>query len=261
MIDQPSTLLLLVFIGFLTGVVAGILGIGGGVLIVPILTFWQVSLVQATATSLVGVWLSAVSGSWQNWRKGQLTWRSALGLAAFGMPTAWLGAWLGAKLPGRWIAFGFAGLMLVTIELLTRKQQLQQTPRTPDLEPVALPPPASQGIASIGLLGGLLSGLFGIGGGTIMVPLQMLYLSIPIKAAVRTSLGAIVLIAAVALMQHSLNGNVLWAPGICLAIGGSAGAQLGTRLLPRISARWVNRLFRGLLLLLAVYMVWKGLVK
>ncbi|MGI0494549.1 sulfite exporter TauE/SafE family protein, partial [Alkalinema pantanalense CENA528] len=105
---------------------------------------------------------------------------------------------------------------------------------------------------------GFLSGLFGVGGGAIMVPLQMLFLGEPIKSAVRTSLGAIVLIAMSGLVSHTLNGNVLWQPGIAIALGGMLGAQLGTRWLNRLSSKMVDRMFRGLLVVLSIYMVWKG---
>lgn len=92
-----------------------------------------------------------------------------------------------------------------------------------------------------------------------MVPLQMLFLGETIKAAVRTSLGAIVAIAVSGLAQHAWNGNVLWIPGFCLGLGGILGAQFGTRLLPRLPDRTVNLLFRAFLIGLAVYMALRGL--
>lgn len=254
MIDQPFAIALLFLLGIFTGAVAGVLGIGGGLLIVPALSLWQISLVQATATSLVGVFISAVSGSVQNGLKGNLNWKAALGLALFGIPTAQIGAWLGDRLPNAYLAFSFAGLMLLTIYLLDLKQKLKA--RTQSAPQTAHNPPA---IAGIGLFAGLLSGLFGVGGGAVMVPLQMLFLNEPIKSAVRTSLGAIVLISISGLIQHTLNQNVLWKPGIALALGGMLGAQIGTRILPRLSDRLVNTLFRGLLVLLSIYMIWKGI--
>jgi hypothetical protein len=255
MLNSPLSLLLLATLGVFTGIVAGVLGIGGGLLIVPVLSLMGVSLVQATATSLVGVLLSAVSGSIQNWRKGTLNLRAAGSIALFGLPTAQVGAWLGDRLQEHWLAFSFALLMLLTIYFMNLKHRLKLRECSADetagiyrLMPVA----------QIGLLAGLLSGLFGIGGGVVMVSLQMLMLGESIKSAVRTSLGAIVLIAISGLLQHSFNSNVLWLPGICLGIGGIIGAQLGTRLLPRMSDRLVSRLFQSLLVLLAAYMAWKG---
>lgn len=253
---QSIAWVLLIGLGIFTGSVAGLLGIGGGLLIVPVLTLAGLSLVQATATSLVGVFLSAVSGSIHNWRAGQLNLFYALGLALFGMPTAQLGAWLADRLPEAWLAFGFAGLMLLTIYFMNLKQTLQQITAT---NPVTAPPRQILPVIGIGLLAGLLSGLFGIGGGAVMVPLQMLFLGESIKAAVRTSLGAIVLISASGLAQHAWNHNVLWVAGLCLGLGGMLGAQFGTRLLPRLPDRTVNRLFRLLLIGLSLYMMLKGI--
>ena len=88
-----------------------------------------------------------------------------------------------------------------------------------------------------------------------MVPLQMLILGEDIKAAVRTSLGAIVAIAASGLIQHTAQGNVLWLPGLVLGVGGIIGAQFGTRLLPALPDRAVSILFRILLIALAIYMI------
>ncbi|MBW4549689.1 MAG: sulfite exporter TauE/SafE family protein [Aphanocapsa sp. GSE-SYN-MK-11-07L] len=249
----------LFLIGIVTGILSGLLGIGGGLLMVPALTLFGVSLVEATATSLVAVFLSAASGSLQNLRMGDLDKSAALLLAGFGILTAQVGAWLGDRLPERTLALGFAGLLLVTIYMMALKQRLQR--RESALPPVQAAPQQSllPHTAGIGILAGLLSGLFGVGGGVVMVPLQMLLLAQPIKIAVRTSLGAIVVIAISGIVQHSLNNNVLWVPGLCLGMGGIVGAQLGTRLLPKLPDPIVGRMFQALLLGLAVYMLISGL--
>ena len=116
-----------------------------------------------------------------------------------------------------------------------------------------------EGSLPIGLVAGFLSGLFGVGGGAVMVPLQMVWLGEPIKSAVRTSLGAIVLIAMSGLWRYGIQGNILWGPGFALAIGGAIGAQFGTRLLKKLSGDRVNQLFRALLIILAIYMTWRGI--
>jgi uncharacterized protein len=79
----------------------------------------------------------------------------------------------------------------------------------------------------------------------------------PIKVAVRTSLGAIVLISLSGLIQGAINHQVQWLPGICLGVGGILGAQVGARWLPSLADRWVDRLFRGLCVGLAIYMVFR----
>lgn len=268
LLDTPIGWGLLLLFGIFTGILAGLLGIGGGLLLVPALIFSGATTIQATATSLIGVFLSATSGSLRNLRAGELNWKASLNLAAFGILTAQVGAWVGDRLSDRLLSFGFALLLLVTIFLMSLRKRLAQQEQQQVREtaaravmPNAQPDNASAShyrfvpMMGIGLLAGLLSGLFGVGGGVVMVPLQMLILSESIKAAVRTSLGAIVAIAASGLIQHTLNGNVLWIAGIALGGGGILGAQLGSRLLPKLPDQVVGILFRLLLIALAVYMV------
>lgn len=269
-IASPFTLILLFLVGIGTGTVSGILGIGGGLLIVPFLSLWNIPLVAATATSLVGVLLSAMSGSWRNWVKGELQWRQAIVLGLFGLPTAQVGAWVANQINDRILAFSFAVFLITMIFLVEYKKRLgsslttkpqnseSQLINSPNLL-VPLTKGGLRGSFPIGLLAGFLSGLFGVGGGAVMVPLQMVWLGEPIKSAVRTSLGAIVLIAMSGLWRYGIQGNVLWGPGFMLAIGGAIGAQFGTRLLKTLSSDRVNQLFRVLLIVLAIYMTWRGI--
>jgi uncharacterized membrane protein YfcA len=93
----------------------------------------------------------------------------------------------------------------------------------------------------IGLLAGLLSGLFGVGGGTVIVPLLVLVLAYNQRLAAGTSLAAIVPTATVGVISYALNDSVAWIPGLILAAGAVVGAQIGTWLLPRVSLvalRW-----------------------
>lgn len=253
------TNLLLLLLGILTGVASGVLGIGGGLLMVPALMVFGVPILPATATSLVGVLLSAVSGTLQNWRTGEVQIGLSLLLALGGIPMAQVGAILGDRLPAPILAFSFAGLQLIAIYLMGLQRQIGKQ-KLGDSETLSIHLRTHFGkILGIGLIAGFLSGLFGVGGGLVMVPLQMLFLSMLIKPAVRNSLGAIVLIAASGLTQHAYNGNVLWIPGVCLGVGGIIGAQLGTRVLPKLPSRVVNLLFRLLLLGMAAYTIAKGI--
>ncbi len=93
----------------------------------------------------------------------------------------------------------------------------------------------------IGLAAGLLSGLFGVGGGTVIVPLLVLLLRFDQRLAAGTSLAAIVPTATVGVISYAAHGSVAWIPALILAAGAVAGAQLGTWLLPRLSVtllRW-----------------------
>ncbi|NJN62445.1 MAG: sulfite exporter TauE/SafE family protein [Coleofasciculaceae cyanobacterium RL_1_1] len=269
----PLTLIaLLLGLGLFVGALSGLLGIGGGLLMVPVLTAVGFGVLPATATSLVGVMFSSISGSLRNWRTGKLDLRRSLGLASSGIPTAQIGAMLAEHLSPSVLAFAFAGLQVVAMYLIGVRQRLAlRDGEGDDREsgheggyggdrlgdrPYALWLDRSS--LGIGMIAGVLSGLFGVGGGVIMVPLQMLVLKTPIKEAVRVSLGAIVAIGASGLIRHAFLGNVLWIPGLCLGIGGVIGAQIGVRLLPYLSAPFISFLFRGLLMLMAAFMVYEG---
>src|SRR4028119_119057 len=163
MTAEPTTLALLFLLGTSTGLVSGIFGVGGGLLLVPALTLWDIPLAQATATSLVGVLLSAISGSVQNWWTGQLNLRAALQLALFGIPAAQLGAWSGSRLPDAWLTPSFAVLLLVTIFFINLQQKVVlEPPLEPEKSESSTP---IKSVARIGLIAGVISGLFGIGGG------------------------------------------------------------------------------------------------
>jgi len=93
----------------------------------------------------------------------------------------------------------------------------------------------------VGLLAGLLSGLFGVGGGTVIVPLLVLVLKFDQRLAAGTSLAAIIPTATVGVISYAVHGSVAWIPALILALGAVFGAQIGTWLLPRVSVtalRW-----------------------
>lgn len=93
----------------------------------------------------------------------------------------------------------------------------------------------------VGLLAGLMSGLFGVGGGTVIVPLLVLALGFDQRFAAGTSLAAIVPTASVGVITYAVDGHVAWIPALILAAGAVGGAQIGTWLLPKLSQtalRW-----------------------
>ncbi len=104
----------------------------------------------------------------------------------------------------------------------------------------------------IGLLAGLLSGLFGVGGGTVIVPLLVLLLAFDQRLAAGTSLAAIVPTATVGVISYAASGSVAWIPALILAAGAVVGAQIGTRLLPRISQTALRWGFVGFLVVVIV---------
>ncbi|RLK52864.1 sulfite exporter TauE/SafE family protein [Microbacterium telephonicum] len=104
----------------------------------------------------------------------------------------------------------------------------------------------------IGLAAGLLSGLFGVGGGTVIVPLLVLLLAFDQRLAAGTSLAAIVPTATVGVISYAVHGSVDWLAAILLAVGAVGGAQIGTWLLARLSQNVLRWGFIGFLAIVVV---------
>lgn len=102
-------------------------------------------------------------------------------------------------------------------------------------------------LAAIGTAGGLFSGLFGVGGGTVMVPLLMLWLGYEARAAAATSLGAIVLVAGFAVATQGIYGNVDVVAGLLVGIPAVGGVVLGTWLQQRLPSDTIAFCFAVLL--------------
>ena len=104
----------------------------------------------------------------------------------------------------------------------------------------------------IGIAAGVLSGLFGIGGGTIIVPALVLWLGMQQRLAAGTSVAAILPVALVGATSYGVQGNVDWVAAICLALGIVVGAQLGSMFLAKLPAKTLQRLFLIFMLVIVV---------
>jgi uncharacterized protein len=107
-------------------------------------------------------------------------------------------------------------------------------------------------LAAVGTLGGAFSGLFGVGGGIVMVPLLILWAGFDERRATGTSLAAIVIIASIAVAVHALYGNVHVDEGVLVGVPAVGGVLFGTWLQQRIHVRWISLGFAVLLVAIAV---------
>ena len=110
-------------------------------------------------------------------------------------------------------------------------------------------------LAAVGTAAGGFSGVFGVGGGIVIVPLLVLWLGYDEREAAGTSLAAIVVIAAITAAIHALYGNVDFAKGVLIGVPATLGAIAGARLQQRIPVRWISLIFAALLVGVAVWLV------
>jgi uncharacterized protein len=271
----PTDLMVLAAAGLLSGILAGFLGIGGGTVLVPILVALGYSPVESVATSSWAIVITSLSGSVQNWRMGLLDLKRVTYLGLPAVLTAQFGVLLADALPGRVLLASFAIFLLVNVFLVeirkrvvttVKKNQETDSANPPDPLPftnTTEQPQWNPTIARIvtGGVAGFMAGIFGIGGGVIMVPLQILLLGEGIKRAIQTSLGVIVITALSSTAGHAVQGNVLWVPGLLLGLGGLLGVQVSTRILPNLPEQTVSLLFRSMLFVLALYILWRAVTQ
>jgi uncharacterized membrane protein YfcA/ABC-type phosphate transport system substrate-binding protein len=241
--------------GIISGTLSGLLGIGGGIILVPLLVTLGVSPVQAIGTSSLAIFVTSVSGSLQNWRMGYLDFKRVASLGVPSLATAQLGVYLATLLPPYLLLVMFGVLLLFNIYLVHLRQKLFAEEKT------VVQSLTRQSVflrILIGGAAGLIAGLFGVGGGTILIPFQMMLLGEPIRISVQTSLGVVVVTAVSTCIGHAAKGNILFIEGMTLAIGGLIAAQFSTRMLPKLPPVWINRIFRTFLMGLAAYILWQA---
>lgn len=260
----PTTILIFAGGGLFAGILAGFLGIGGGTVLVPLLVALGYQPVQAVATSSLSIVITAISGSVQNWRMGYFRFNRVVGIGFPAVVTAQIGAYFAELFPPYWLLVAFGLLLLVNIYLVELRKRLSAKEKQQIQEAAGETPNQDSGINATvsriitGSTAGVLAGLFGVGGGIIMVPLQILLLGEKIKMAIQTSLGVIVITAISATVGHAFRGNVVWIEGLLLGTGGFLGAQISTRILPKLPDHIVSLAFRSLLAILSLYVFWQA---
>jgi uncharacterized membrane protein YfcA len=246
--------LLLVLSGLVAGAFGALLGLGGGILIVPILTLgFGVPLTAAVGTSLICVIATSTGAAAINVSAGRADVRLGITLGAGTVVGALTGGVVAGFLPDRVLAALFAALLAYTA--LTMLRRLLGAPSADDgdkpLDPAAADGPAAPSYRTHRLptavagsfLAGNVSGLLGVGGGVVTVPLVHLLMGAPMRIAVTTSNFMIGITAAAGAYAYLFRGDVdprLAAP---VVLGVAGGAALGAAVSARLRSSWLTALF------------------
>lgn len=249
-----ENMLILATGGFLSGIMSGLLGIGGGFIVVPLLVSLGYTPIQAIATSKLVIVMSSISGSVQNWLMGYLDYKRVIQLGLPALVTAPVGVYLVDRIAPYLLLVIFGVFLIASIFLAEIRKGLAE--EASDGNESQFNPVLSR--IGTGGVTGILTGLLGVGGGTVLVPLQMLLLGEPIKLAIQTSLGVIVVTAVSACAEYVFEGKVLFIQGLVLGAGGLIGSQISTRFLPKLSDSIVLLVFRSFLGIMSIYMFWQA---
>ncbi|HWB01492.1 MAG TPA: sulfite exporter TauE/SafE family protein [Verrucomicrobiales bacterium] len=257
--------LLTVLFGMVIGYSLGLTGGGGSIFAVPMLIYGLgTGAREAVAISLAVVGATSLLGAALRWHAAELERRGGIVFAMGGLAGAPFGTAIGHRLPETLTLICFALLMACVGFRMWRGQ------RGPSVRQARLCSYHEDGsmhltakcvavLLAAGLLVGILSGIFGVGGGFIIVPVLVFVTGIPIHRAVSTSLLVIAVICASGVISNSLAGQSLPVRLTSLFIlGGFLGMIPGVRLRSRLSGPGLNRVFAAAMWLVAVFLIVKN---
>jgi uncharacterized protein len=270
---------MLLFIGLLIGLILGLTGAGGSVFAVPLLLLLgDMSMTDATGISLGAVAVTTIYASLRNKfsrSAPSVLWKPGLILAISGALTAPVGKWLGMQISELWLISSFSLLAaIITLRMwvsaqknpasaiVVRAGNFADTP-SPDhlcnLNPTGqfeLRPRCISGLLIGGLIVGVLSGLFGVGGGFLIVPLLLALSAVTMAQAVSTSLLIIALISSSGFISHLLLSETqYWQWLILAAAGGVIGMIFGQAVSHKIANVLLQKIFAVSLLIVSGVMI------
>lgn len=214
-------ILIAAVIGFASGVASGAFGIGGALLSTPgIRWFLDAPALIAVGTTLPVIIPTALTGALTYARSKLVDKRTAVVLCGSGAVFAVLGALSTKLIAGEALLVGTATLILLLSIRMLRPTASVHPSESPPAVPVLL---------AVGAVSGFFSGLFGVGGGVILVPVLTVLLRFPVKTALGTSLAVVAAQSIPGTVTHALIGNIDWGIVGGLVIGVVPGARLGSR--------------------------------
>jgi uncharacterized membrane protein YfcA len=239
-------------IGAGVGAFSGAFGVGGGILLVPFLVLARkVPQKRAQATSLVMVAMAAAAGAVRYASSEEVAWLPGLVITAGGLTGAWLGAILVQRSPNALLQ-GFFGLLLMGAGI----RMLWPTANS-EVDIELLPELSIRlaiGYLAAGLAMGLLSALFGIGGGILLIPILVFGFGYDQHLAAGTSLAVMFPIALLGAIRLTRPGLTQWRDGTIFGAGAIVGALLGASVALALSGSLLQIAFGVLMLMMGGHM-------
>ncbi len=249
--------ILLVVIGFLGAFASGLLGIGGGVVLIPMALYlpsWfgvaTYAMGQVVGMSMVQVLAGSLMSLRAHARRGLVPRQLAVPLGASVGFGAVLGGLASGHAPEALLRIVFAGLAIVSAVLMF-------VPAPKAVEGSGVPPGFRMGLAvPLSFFVGLAAGLVGIGGGVLMIPLLTTVFRLPIRLVIGTSLAAVLMAGLLGTLGKAMVHQVPWREAFFLVVGALAGAPLGANLSHRLPVGLLRKLLAATILVTALQMVY-----
>lgn len=264
-------MMLIIALGTMVGVILALTGAGGGILAVPLLVFGvHLPMAKAGPIGLLAVGMAATLGAVLGLRAKIVRYKAAMLIAASGMLLAPFGLWLAQRLPNRPLSFLFA-MVLLWVAYRSWQQAAAAGVCGAETEHEPLPcrinPATGRFIwtlatarvfVGVGAVAGLLSGLLGVGGGFVLVPVMRRYTDLSMQSVVATSMAVIALLSGFNVLASSLGGQLDWQIGAPFSLGAVLGMLGASALARRLAGAWLSRAFAVVTLAVALGLLAKA---
>lgn len=258
-------IILFLALGVFVGVFGSLVGIGGGLICVPVFIFFlsEGSLfpyfktaAEITGTSLFIVFVNAFSGAVAYIRQKRILYSAAIPFALATLPGAFLGSYIVDAFSFEMLNFYygiFMGVMAVLIFINSRKKKREDVLELPENFTY------NKGIGITASMGvGFLSSIFGVGGGIIHVPLMVYLLNFPVHIATATSCFILMISSLGGTVTHFALNHVVWIPAISISVGAAIGAQIGAKLSRKTKSKTILTILAISMLLVSLRLILSG---
>lgn len=209
-------------LGFAAGVLGSIIGLGGGIIIIPVLVFFGFPPTAAASNSLFAAFANASASTVSYWRQQRIEYATGLRLGLMAVPGTVVGAYASAGVAPDIFKILFGLVLVSSAVYMFAQKQVRQTRRSgPAVLVLAM---------SVSFFTGIISSFFGIGGGIVFVPLMVAAMGLTMRRAAPTSQFILLFTSFAGMVSHSALGHPDYTHALFLAMGAAAGGLVGARL-------------------------------
>lgn len=242
--------IILVIIGFGSGILGSLIGVGGGIVMTPLLTYMGFSPAVIASSSLIAIFATSISSTLTYIRKKYINYWLGLKLALPAIPGSIIGGFFSNFISLEYFKIYFAILLTVVgLYIFFKNKIINKTlDRTPK--------PLFYLILISGTFGaGVISSFFGIGGGIIFVPILVIIYKMKMINASPTAQFTLLISTITGLLTHIILEHPDYSYGIALAFGAFFGAQLGSRSIHLVNENILSKIFSFSLIMIAINLI------
>jgi hypothetical protein len=235
----------LLLLGFAAGVLGSMIGLGGGIVVVPVLTFLGFAPTLAASNSLFAAFSNAIASTISYSKQKRIEYSLGLKFGLLSIPGTILGALISAEITSSLFKVLFGIVLLASSVYIFSKRKMEPKTYTISKQILLLSAGAS-------FFAGIISSLFGIGGGLVFVPLMIVVIGISMKIAAPTSQFILLFASAAGMIAHTFLGHPDFYQALLLAAGAFGGGFVGSKLSLEVSEKKLKIVVSAVMIIAAI---------